>query len=121
MTEQNPQPQQRPETRQDWEALLIAKAWSDEAFKEKLLKNPKAVLEEEMGGQLPEEIKNVRIIEETEDTIYISLPKKPEQSSSEELSEEELEAVAGGLSIIGFPVGVAPYGLAPWASWPQKK
>ncbi len=110
MTQQNPQPEQRPQTRQDLEALLVAKAWNDEAFKEKLLKNPKAVIEEELGSPLPETI-NVRILEETEDTIYISLPKKPEESSSEELSEEELEAVAGG--IIGTKI-MAVYGVAPW-------
>lgn len=123
MTGQTPQPEQRPQTRQDWEALLVAKAWSDEAFKEKLLKNPKAVLEEEMGGKLPEEIKNVRIIEETEDTIYISLPKKPEPSSSEELSEEELEAVSGGLTLpVQWPLRPMPmYGLAPWGPWAPKK
>ena len=111
MTGKNPQSEQRPQTRQDLEALIVAKAWNDQAFKEKLLNNPKAVLEEELGSPLPETM-NVRIIEETEDTIYISLPKKPEEISSEELSEEDLEAVAGGVK--GFSP-IAIYGAAPWS------
>lgn len=78
-------------TRKDLEAKLVAKAWEDEAFKQELISNPKAVIEREIGGQLPENA-DIQVIEETDHTVYIVLPDKPQQ-----LSSAELEAVAGGV------------------------
>jgi hypothetical protein len=39
--------------RQELEAELIAKAWKDEAFKQELISNPKAVYAREIGQELP--------------------------------------------------------------------
>lgn len=89
MSEQTAQPQ----SRQELESKLIAKAWQDEAFKQELISNPKAVYARELGKQLPENI-TIRVMEETPDTIYLALPTSPQVS--EELSDEALEAVAGG-------------------------
>jgi hypothetical protein len=41
---------------------VITRAWKDPAFKNKLLKNPKAALQE-CGCQLPDKI-NVQVVEE---------------------------------------------------------
>ena len=79
--------------RQELEAELIAKAWKDEAFKQELISNPKAVYARAIGQELPKHIK-IQVMEETSDTVYLVLPKNPEVS--EELSDEALEAVAGG-------------------------
>jgi hypothetical protein len=97
MTGQTPQENQTPKTRQELEAMLVAKAWEDEAFKEKFLSNPKEVLEQEVGHKLPENVK-VTVIEETVDNFYIVLPKKPNESEMDnvELDEEMLDQVAGG-------------------------
>lgn len=94
MTAQTPQNNQPEETRKDFEMKLIAKACTDEAFRQQLLSNPKAVVEQEFGEALPEGI-NVEIIQEPANTLYIVLPAMPE--SNDELNDEELEAVAGGL------------------------
>ena len=83
----------KPQSRQEFESKLIAKAWQNEAFKQELISNPKAVYERELGQQLPENLQ-IRVMEETSDTLYLTLPKTPQVS--EELSEEALEAVAGG-------------------------
>src|SRR3990167_11025804 len=67
-----------------------AKAWSDSAFREQLLKNPKAVLKEQ-GIEFPEGV-DCKITESTDKIIYLNLPRKPEGN----LSEIELRDVAGG-------------------------
>ncbi len=97
------------EQRSEVQKKIIAKAWEDEAFKQELLSNPKAVLQRELNINLPDSI-SVNILEETADTSYLVLPQKPsdqlaadigdievtEVGAEGELSDEELEAVAGG-------------------------
>ncbi|WP_414581506.1 NHLP leader peptide family RiPP precursor [Scytonema sp. PCC 10023] len=90
----------QPQSRHEFESNLIAKAWKDEAFKQELIENTKAVYERELGQQLPENLK-IRVMEETSDTLYLTLPKTPQVS--EELSEEALEAVAGGRGHVVTP------------------
>lgn len=71
---------------------LIARAWTDDEFKERLLSDPAARLQEE-GLQVPPGIE-VRIVEDTPDIRYMVLPLKP---STEELSEEHITKFAGGI------------------------
>ena len=82
--------EQREAFQKAW-AKQIAKAWSDSAFRERLLKNPKAVLKEQ-GIEFPEEVE-CKITENTDKIVYLNLPKKPEGN----LSEMQLREVAGGL------------------------
>ena len=98
-------------TRKDIETQLIAKAWKDEAYKQQLLNNSKAVIEQEFGVQLPGEV-NVQVLEENPTSLYFVLPMRPDLSGAE-LSDEQLETVAGGISptilasaVSGFAAGV---------------
>lgn len=73
----------------EWEtkySRLIAKAWTNEAFKRRFLANPAAVLKEE-GLEVPYSVE-VKVVEGTDSLLYLVLPPKP----SEELSEEDLQA-----------------------------
>ncbi|MEM7593392.1 MAG: NHLP leader peptide family RiPP precursor [Cyanobacteria bacterium P01_A01_bin.83] len=88
------QPNQQPQSRRDIEARIIAKAWKDESYKQELLSNPKAIFEREFGVELPEEV-SVQVLEENSTTLNFVLPMAP-QTIGREISEEELEMVAGG-------------------------
>ncbi len=69
---------------------VVAKAWSDEAFKAKLKGDPRAALAE-MGVETPAGTV-VKVVEDTADTVHLVLPLAPPG----DLSQDELEKVAGG-------------------------
>ena len=78
---------------------LIQKAWDDEAFKNELIANPLAAIEKFVGGRLDlPEGKTIVVRDQTsEENVYINIPAVPE--ADVELSEEELERVAGGCQL----------------------
>ncbi len=71
-------------------AKIVAKAWTDEAFKKKLLQNPEKVLKE-MGIALPADVK-LELHQQTEKKLHLILPAKPQGR----LSEQELNHIAAG-------------------------
>jgi len=73
---------------------IIGRAWEDEAFKAKLLSDPRAAIEQASGLQLPAGV-SVKVVEETEDTLYFVIPRSP-LGAERELSDEALAKVAGG-------------------------
>jgi hypothetical protein len=84
--------------RKDFESGIIDQAWKDEGFKEELLRDPRSVISREIGQHIPQNI-NIKVLEETSDTIYFVLPQSPldKRAGLEgELTDEDLEAVAGG-------------------------
>jgi Nitrile hydratase, alpha chain len=81
--------------RSELERSLIEKSLQDESLRQRLLADPKGALEDELGTRLPENIE-VRVVEETADTIYLVLPSASPLGEDGELSDLELEAVAGG-------------------------
>ncbi len=81
--------------RKDLEQKLIEKALKDEAFRKQLLDNPKVVVEQEIGMKISESTKII-IVEEDPQTIYLVLPYVPARETQVELSETELQEVAGG-------------------------
>ncbi|MCK6625836.1 MAG: NHLP leader peptide family RiPP precursor [Anaerolineae bacterium] len=81
---------QEMQSRRDAEAKLIAKAQADQAFRQALLNNPKATIETELGAIMPEGLQ-VKVVEETSNTLYLVLPAVEDQ-----LSETDLDGIAGG-------------------------
>lgn len=51
----------------------MRRAWADEAFRARLLEDPKAALEEELGVALPERLQ-VQVVEERPDMLCIVVP-----------------------------------------------
>jgi len=82
-------------TREQLERQIIEKAMKDEAFRKKLIADPKYVLEQEMGMKLPNSL-DIKVLEEDAQTFYLVLPQNPALSEDGELSEAELEGVSGG-------------------------
>ena len=81
--------------RAEIERMLIQRSLEDESFRRRLLADPKGALQEELGARLPKEVE-VRAVEETADTIYLVLPSASPLGEGGELSDRDLEAVAGG-------------------------
>jgi len=75
---------------------IMIRAFKDAAFRQEVRNNPRAVLARDYQLQIPETV-SIRVIEDTEETFTLVLP--PSQASVQELSDAELEAVAGGLPI----------------------
>ena len=80
---------------------IIAKAWRDPAFKTELIANPAAALKAE-GMDVPAGMA-VTVVENTDKHFHLVLPHQP----TEELSDEALDGVAGGVGMRG------PWGWEP--------
>lgn len=95
---------------------LVEKAWENAAFKDQLVKSPEATIQEftNKNFSLPD---NKRIVVEdqtNESVIYFNIPAEPNLDGLE-LTEEQLELVAGGITptfiALGYGImaGVAIY------------
>ena len=81
--------------RAEMKRRLIERSLQDDVFRQQLLADPRAILEREIGTQLPEDLRVVAL-EETADTIYLVLPSTSAVGEGGEIADRELEAVAGG-------------------------
>ena len=85
-------------SRQDFERDVITRAGADPAFRAELLADPRAAIKKAYGVELPPSLE-LRVVEETPSVFYLVLPLQ-----SEELTDEQLAAVAGGAGIASpFP------------------
>ena len=83
-------------TRRDIETALIEKCWKDPEFKKAVVTDPKGMLERYSGQKLPPDVK-IFIHEEDANTLHLSIPPTP--ANLTELSDADLERVAGGTDI----------------------
>ncbi|HVX15482.1 MAG TPA: NHLP leader peptide family RiPP precursor [Pirellulales bacterium] len=68
---------------------LVARAWSDDDFKQRLIDDPAAVLAEE-GIEVPAGIE-LKVVEDTDDVCHLVLPPSP----AGEFVDEDLSPTAG--------------------------
>ena len=88
--------------RSEIERKLIHRSVEDESFRRRLLDDPRATVEQELETRLPESVE-VRVVEETQDTIYLVLPATLTAGrEGAELSDQQLESVAGGWGDTAF-------------------
>jgi hypothetical protein len=85
-------PQQQ-EAMKQW-GQVVARAWTDEPFKERLLAEPQAVLAE-AGLPVPPNL-TVQVHEATPTQLHLVLPSPPPGRQGDKLTEAELDQVAGG-------------------------
>lgn len=69
---------------------IIAKAWSDEEFKNRLVSDPITVLKE--NGVDVGSVGKIEVVQNSKDVAYLVLPAKP----AKELSDADMEQIAGG-------------------------
>ena len=77
--------------RRDFEAKIVARAWADEGFRDRLRADPHAAVAEETGITVPESIQ-IEVLEETPEKAYLVIP-----ADRAAIPDEELE-LAGGNS-----------------------
>jgi len=92
-------------TRGEITDIISSFAAQDPKYRELLLADPKDVLSKQMGQELPESL-NVKVVEETADTIYLVAPYVA-PAAGDELSDDDLEKVAGGKGKGGDGAGAA--------------
>ena len=79
------------ESRGALQDFIANQAAENSNYREALMRDPRGTLESHTGSKLPEWL-NVKVAEETANTIYLIAPHVP----GEELADEDLEQVAGG-------------------------
>lgn len=84
-------------SKKELEKRLIEKAMKDELFRDQLKTDPRGTIERELGITIPPSI-NLTVMEETPQTVYLVLPDPGGSHAVDELSQAELESVAGGWS-----------------------
>jgi hypothetical protein len=78
-------------SRRDYEAKIVARAWADEGFRERLKADPRAAVAEETGFTVPESIA-IGVLEETPDKAYLVIP-----ANRMTVSDEDLDVAGGGV------------------------
>lgn len=79
-------------TRQEFERILIARAWKDENYLKRLIADPKSVIEEEFGYQIPDNIAiKINVIQEADNERILVIPHKPAHLRVQNLEEVDLE------------------------------
>ena len=79
----------------DWQkgyAKVVAKAWSDDTYKDGLLRDPRAVLTA-AGLEVPSSVE-LAVVEDSAQKRHLVLPAKPAEG---EINEEALAGAAAGL------------------------
>jgi hypothetical protein len=77
-------------SRGEAEQRIRERAEADPAFRAELLAKPREALEAELGVQIPETV-SVQVHEESLSAVHLVLP-----ASQEDLSDADLELIAGG-------------------------
>jgi hypothetical protein len=91
-------------SRHDLEAKIIKHSWDDLGFRKQFIADPKGTVAKYAGtsaADLPE----IVVHEEAPGSWHIVLPAKP--SAAQELSDEDLERVAGGTTPTITPTAVS--------------
>ena len=86
-------------THQQIQAAIAKVVWKNENLRSEFVKNPKEMIEKNLGIKYAEGV-NVKCIDATDPkTVYYVLPHHPSKAMGVEFSDEQLDAVAGGFAL----------------------
>ena len=97
-----------PPTRGQLECIFIRKAWNDSSYLQSLKNDPRTAFDSELepyGASMPSDIE-IKVMEEMPGECLVVLPANLGGRNSGELTEAELESVAGGAIPVAWIVGV---------------
>ena len=83
----------------DLQAKIAKKIWTDPAFEAEFMTDPKAAFERYRGEELPAELK-IHAHYNTASELHFVIPKRTPTAMSDELTDEDLERVAGGETML---------------------
>lgn len=86
-------------------AAVVARSWGDEDFRAQLIADPTATLV--ANGVAVPAGKKVIIVEDTDTDLHVVLPSRPG-----ELTDEELDSVAGGFPSMSYGCDSEGQGIA---------
>jgi hypothetical protein len=92
---EDPVLESRDQLRKQVEARITGKAATDPEFRDRLMQDPKQVVEAETGIKLPANLK-ITVVEEHAGVFYLVLPFPQNDDTVEELTEADLNRVEGG-------------------------
>jgi hypothetical protein len=84
-------------TRGEMQDLLVKFSLESPRYRQALLENPREVVQKQFAIDIPSNV-NIRVVEDSASTVHIVLPHTVQEGA--ELSDADLEAVAGGHSIV---------------------
>lgn len=107
MANQNP-PAKRITTRRELESHIVAKAWRDSKYRKRLLKDPKAILRQELqaidaNAGLPDDLR-IAVHEEAALQMHIVLPRNPREIMLSEVVGDNLEQFAPQTAAVAVAV-----------------
>ena len=96
------------QSRQSIEQEIRVKSLKDPEFRQQLLTSPKSAIEAAMGVNIPENLE-IQVMEESANHLILTVPPALPETAND-LSEEQLQAVAGGgpIAIAAATVVAAP-------------
>jgi hypothetical protein len=105
---------QQPASRAQIELAITRQTLKDPAFRAALLTDPKAALQTASGVPFPEGTR-IFVHEEDANTLHLAIPQVP--ANIEELSDEDLEKVAGGMTPLLLCAGLCGAGVCAFGIW----
>jgi hypothetical protein len=84
-------------TLEDMQIELTKAVWKDESLREEIMKNPREAVEKILGVKFKEDVTVSAVDQTQENVVTFVLPPHPAETHEVEFTDEQLDAIAGGV------------------------